>query len=82
VIVADGTSESAASMMVSTAGSSLLMPAPSTWSVRESMASSKPPATAGVDPVAHGKKLRTTDIGDPTMVVDGISAVASEACRG
>jgi hypothetical protein len=47
-----------------------------TPSFSEPMASSKPPSIAEVDPVTHGKKLMTTDVGEPMMTSDGVSTVA------
>jgi hypothetical protein len=46
-------------------------------SFSEPMASSKPPLIAEVNPVTHGKKLMTTDVGEPMMTSDGILIVAS-----
>jgi hypothetical protein len=62
--------------MDSTAGSSLLMPASSTWKFCMSMASLNPPVIAEVDPVVHGKKLVTANVGDPMMTIDGMSTKA------
>jgi hypothetical protein len=57
-------------------GSSLLMPVSSTWKLSMPMASLNPLVIAEVDPVARGKRLMTSDVGEPTMTGDGVSMVA------
>jgi hypothetical protein len=73
--VGDGAAELMAGLVDSTMESSLLMLALSMWKLNESMATSKPPALAKVNPITHGKRLTTAEFGEPMMISDGDSTV-------
>jgi hypothetical protein len=53
-IASDGAAESTAGVIDSAVGSSLLMPASSTWKFKMPMARLNPPVVDKVNPVEHG----------------------------